>query len=176
MSLAEEQSGHHAIRYRCGNGFFARDGGQAILLQARELLLRKCGVQDDIRIEVERPIHRDLERVEVHVRPVQIDPWPEVCANCRDLFSKREGIARRGAFEQHGLREAGGAGTIRRVGRISAIHHQVEVDHRRRVALRQHDLQTAGERGLLHGRQAEGHRRSGRRLSGAVKPGFNRGQ
>ena len=78
VSLAEEQTGHHAIGDGSGDGLFASDGSQAISLQARELLLRIRGVQDDIRVDVEGLIHGGLERVEVHVRPIQIDPRREV--------------------------------------------------------------------------------------------------
>ncbi len=106
-------------------------------------------MQNEIRINVERRIHRAFQRIQADQGIIEISAGIEVRAERFQFFANLQRIARRRAFLQHALRKAGRTRRICGIGRVPAVDHQREVHHRSGMPLRQHDLQTVAERGSL---------------------------
>ena len=108
-------------------------------------------------VNVERRLHRTLERIEADQGIVEVGAGIEVGAEGLQFFANLEGIARRSAFLQHALLETGCTGRGRRIGRIPAVYHQREGHHWGGMPLRKLYLQSIAERGFLQGRKVERH-------------------
>ncbi|MCG3120209.1 MAG: hypothetical protein ALAOOOJD_02834 [bacterium] len=163
MIGAIQHFGQDAQRHLNRCDFFTLDAGDLLFLQARKILFRKCGIQNDISINVERGVKIGFERRKRNRGGIEIGTRAEIGAEIGKLLANLQSGAGFGALIQHVHGKSRGAGNCRLIRRITGIDQQIEIDHRNGRALRQNDFQTIREGGALQRRKFHFRRRPGNR-------------
>jgi hypothetical protein len=147
VTLAIHQPGHDAIDHGRRLRLLLLDGGQGLATQALQFLVRERGVEQHIRVQVQRLREPARERVHVEIRAIQRGTDRDGRAQRFGTVRDFQRAASPGALldHQHGKPRRARLGL--RIGGESGIGHEREIHHRRGVALHHDQFQAVGKPG-----------------------------